>query len=293
MPNSEVLRHFFLVMMSKARVRLAIQLLLIFVMVWIGCAVVLMLFETGVARKVRAPGDAIFYMLASMMTSGEVGIAPETTIGRLAIGLAMFGSKLLTALLCALAAALLIEHKVREDMGLRMHRFSEHIVIVGWNLKGPPILHAIRSDPALAMVPVVVVADIESKPDSDPLVYFNRSRYPLRGEAIERASLATASKVVVLANYHEKQHADALSAVNCMTVRHHNPKARLIVELLDPSQRSYLEMAGADAIVGIGEVGGYLIGEATVGRPAAMDLLEQVTRARQAHDEAAAGRGRA
>lgn len=278
MPSGEFVRRMLLVLLAKARVRLAIQLLLIFVGIWIGCAVVLVLFETGAARKIQSLGDAVFYMLASMMTSGEVGIGPETIIGRLAIGFAMFSSKLLTALLCALAAALLIEHRVREDMGLRMHHFEKHVVIVGWNLKGPQIIQTLRRDPAWAQTPVVIVADLESKPDSDPMVFFNRSPHPLRGEAIERSALARASTVVVLADYGEKRHADALTAVNCLTVRHHNRAARVIAELLDPSQRPYLEMAGADDIVGIGEVGGYLIAEATVGRQSARELLAQVHR---------------
>lgn len=286
MPSGVLLRHLFLVMMSKARVRLATQLLLIFVLVWLGCALVLVAFEAGAHRRVQTVGDAVFYMLASMMTSGEVGIAPQTLPGRMALGFAMFSSKLLTALLCALAAALLIEHKVREDMGLRMHRFQRHVVIVGWNLKGPQIVHTLRSEARWAKVPVVVVAELEAKPSSDPLVFFNRSPYPLRGEAIERSALAEADTVVVLANYGEKTHADALTAVNCMVVRQCNPRATVIAELLDPSQRAYLEMAGANDIVGIGEVGGFLLAEATIGRQSAKDLLAHVQQLRHQQDTA-------
>ena len=52
--------------------------------------------------------------------------------------------------------------------------------------------------------------------------------------------------MVVLANYNEKHHADALTAVNCMLARNLNPQARIIAELLDPGQRLYLETAGAN-----------------------------------------------
>jgi hypothetical protein len=39
-------------------------------------------------------------------------------------------------------------------------------------------------------------------------------------------------------------------------------------------------MAGADDIVGIGEVGGFLIAEATIGRQQARDLLTYVKQGR-------------
>ncbi|TXH36911.1 MAG: hypothetical protein E6Q92_10875 [Burkholderiaceae bacterium] len=280
MAKSPTVHRLFLRLMAMARFRLTMQLLLIFLLIWWGSAVVIWLQESGEGQRVQTFGDALFFTLATMTTSGEAGIGPTHALARWVLGFAMFSSKLLTALLCALAAAMLIEYKVKEDMGLRMHRFQHHVVLIGWNLKGSQIIQTLRADETLHKREVVVVADLDSKPDPDPLVFFNRSPYPLRGEAIERAALSEADTIVVLANYAEKHHADALSAVNCMTARHHNPKARIIAELLDPSQRKYLEMAGADDIVGIGEVGGFLIAEATIGRQQARDLLTYVKQGR-------------
>ncbi len=171
------------------------------------------------------------------------------------------------------ACAVLIERKVKEEMGLKMHKLSQHIVLIGWNLKGQQIIRTLRSNPMLADTPTVVVADLEHKPVDDPLVLFTRAPYPVRGDAIERCCLAQAATVVVLANYNEKHHADALTAVNCMLARNLNPQARIIAELLDPGQRLYLETAGANEVVGIGEVGGFLLTEATIGNDVARKLL--------------------
>jgi voltage-gated potassium channel len=120
------------------------------------------------------------------------------------------------------------------------------------------------------------MADLEHKPVDDPLVFFTRASYPIRGEAIDRACMPAASTIVVLANYAEKQNADALTAINCMVARQANRDARLIVELLDPGQRIYMETAGADQVVGIGEVGGFLLAEATIGNEKARELLNYV-----------------
>ena len=61
-----------------------------------------------------------------------------------------------------------------------------------------------------------------------------------------------------------------------MMARSVNPRAHIIAELLDPGQRVYLEAAGANSIVGIGEVGGLLLAEAAVGKKEARELLDAV-----------------
>ncbi len=263
----------FMRLMAVARYRFIIELTVLFVLVWCGCAVLIYVLEHGVNHKVQTLGDAVYSLLVTMTTSGDSGVTPITLGGRMTMGLAVILSKLLTALLCALAAAVLIERKVKEEMGLKMHKLSHHIVLIGWNLKGKQIIATLRSDPGLQDTPIVVMADVEHKPVDDPLVMFTRSSYPVRGDAIERACLKAAATVVVLANYSEKQHADALTTVNCMLARKVNPHARIVAELLDPAQRLYLEAAGANEIVGIGDVGGFLLAEATIGSDHAKKLL--------------------
>ena len=266
----------FIRLMSVARYRFIAELTLIFLGVWFGCALATHWFELGHNPKVTTVGHSIYAMLVTMTTSGDSAVVPQTVGGQWVLGFALLVSKLLTALLCALAAAVLIERKVREEMGLTMHALSEHIVIVGWNLKGPQIIRTLRQEPSLEHTPIVVMADLEHKPTDELGTSFSRSPYPIRGESVERASLTTAATVVVLANYGEKQHADALSAVNVMVARRANPHARIIVELLDPGQRTFLEAAGADLVVGIGEVGGFLLAEATIGNEQARELLDFV-----------------
>jgi hypothetical protein len=84
--------------------------------------------------------------------------------------------------------------------------------------------------------------------------------------------------IIILANYAERSHADALSAVNCLMARKVNPHAQIIAELLDPNQRVYLESAGANAVISIGDVGGFLLAEAALGSQETQKLLQHVTR---------------
>jgi voltage-gated potassium channel Kch len=275
-PSRINLSALFIRLMAVARYRFIVELTAIFLVVWALCGVLVYVFEAPGNLRLESVWDALYAMLVTMTTSGDSAVAPQTTGGRWVMAVALLASKLLTALLCALAAAVLIERKVREEMGLKMHPFDQHIVIIGWNLKGPHLLQTLRHDPLLAHQPIVVMADMEQKPVSDPLLHFTRSSNPIRGEALERAGLERASTVVVLANYNEKSHADALTAINCMMCRQANPHARIIVELLDPAQRPYMEAAGANQVVGIGEVGGFLLAEATIGNEPAKQLLAHV-----------------
>ncbi|MBI1834483.1 MAG: NAD-binding protein [Burkholderiales bacterium] len=159
-----------------------------------------------------------------------------------------------------------------------MHKLLDHIVIVGWNLKGSQIITSLRNDPHFARESIVVMADIEQKPVDDALVFFTRAGCPIRGEPITRAALPLAKIVIVLANYAERQNADSLTAVNCLMARKLNPEAHIVAELLDPTQRVYLESAGANLVVSIGDVGGFLLAEAVLGSPEAQALLSAVSR---------------
>ena len=272
----------FLRLMAVARYRFIVELTLIFLAVWVGCAALVYLFEIGHSQRIHTFTGTVYALLVTMTTSGDSAVAPVTLGGRMVMGFALIVSKLLTALLCALAAAVLIERKVREDMGLKMHKLHQHIVIIGWNLKGPQIIQTLRREADMQHVPILIMADMDHKPVDDPTVLFTRSPYPARGDAIDRAALDQAATIVVLANYAEKQNADALTAVNCLLARRVNPRARLITELLDPNQRLYLEAAGADLVVGIGEVGGFLLAEATIGNEQARQLLNYVAEAGRA-----------
>ena len=278
LPRIDAIMTVFLRLMSVTRFRFIAELCIIFILVWCGCALLIFAFENGINPRIHDRLDAIYYLLVTMTTSGDSAVTPMTTGGRVVMSFALILSKLLTALLCAVAAAVLIDHKLKVEMGLKMHKLSNHIVIIGWNLKGTQIVSSFRKNPTLQKDEIVVMADIEQKPVDDPLVSFTRAPYPIRGDAIQRACLPEARVVVVLANYAERQYADALTAVNCMMVRKENPKAKIVAELLDPGQRTYLETSGADSVVSIGDVGGFLLAEAVSGSEEAQFLLNAVAR---------------
>jgi voltage-gated potassium channel len=276
--NKLSLQNLLVRLLAVARYRYFFYLTLMFFGVWLICAGLVQWLESGVNAHTADPYKTLYFLLVTMTTSGDSQIVPITLGGRLVMGFALLASKLLTALLCALAAALLIERKVREEMGMLSHDLKDHVVIMGWNLKGPQLIATLRATEAWRHTPVAIVAAVDNKPVDDPLVYFTKASHPVRGDALERACVTRASVIVTLADYSERHHSDSLTAINCMLARNACPRAQIISELLDPSQRVYLETAGANVIVGIGEVGGFLLAEAVVGNADAKRLLSTIAK---------------
>ncbi len=271
----------FMRLMSITRIRFIVELTVLFLVVWLGCAVLVFQYEVGLNPRIHTLADAVYVLLVTMTTSGDAAVVPASAGGRMVVSFALIVSKLLTALLCAVAAAILIDHKLKMEMGLKMHKLEDHIVILGWNLKGVQIVSTLRNDKKLHKSPLLIMADLDQKPIDDGLVYFTRAGYPIRGEALVRACLDRAKIIIVLANYAERQHADALTAVNCLMARKTNPNAQIVAELLDPNQRVYLESAGANAVVSIGDVGGFLLAEAALGSQEAERLLQHVIKRKE------------
>ena len=235
-PSRGLISSIFIRLMAVARYRFIVELTVIFAAVWVGCALLVYFLEVGINPRIHGPIESIYFLLVSMMTSGDTAVVPLTTGGRMVMSVVVILSKLLTALLCALAAAVLIERKLKEEMGLKMHTLQKHIVLVGWNLKGGQIITTLRHEAQHHSTPILVMADLEQKPVDDPFVLFTRAGHPIRGESLARASLSSAALVVLLANYNERQHADALTTVNCLVARKANPGARAAdpsIELLN------------------------------------------------------------
>src|SRR4051812_6508257 len=111
-PKANKIITLFIRLMAIARYRLIIELSLIFITVWCGCALLIYFMEHGINPRIRNPLESIYFLLVSMMTSGDAAVAPQTSSGRIVMSFVVILSKLLTALLCALAAAVVIERKV-------------------------------------------------------------------------------------------------------------------------------------------------------------------------------------
>ncbi len=264
--------HYFQRVKVKLITRFLSMVLGVFI---IGC-VGISSFELNTNPAFNNFGDVIYYVITTMST---VGFGDKTTVtagGRIITIVVIALSLSLIALFSALMAALFIETKLREEMGMNSIRTRNHILIIGWNMKGTQIINRLHNNPAYKDIEIVILSDLSNKPVNDDAVFFVRYQNLLDTEDLKKASAEHAQKIILLANYDLKTGADMHTSAYCMLARKLNPDAQIVVEMLNIRARDYYEAAGANSIIGIGELGGLMITEACLGNGKILTTLENL-----------------
>ncbi len=236
-------------------------------------------FEYQKNENFQTPLDVLYFLVITMSTVGYGDKSPITPGGKLVILVVIASSIVVIALVSATAAAFFIESKIKEELGMNDFKFKDHFVIVGWNFKGAKIIDIIYKDPEFMHSKVVIVADVEKKPNDHHSVHFVKSTHPSHVKDLERASAQHARAIILLADYSIKQGSDSMTTINCMLARKVNPTTQLIVELLNPSTHEYFQIAGANRIIGLSEIGSILIAGSCLGHENVQKALNELERA--------------
>ena len=125
------LLHFF----HRVKVKLIIRFLCYAASVFTFGVIGTAAFEMGVNPAFSHLGDVAYYVITTMSTVGFGDKTTATTGGRIITVITIFMSLGMIALFSALMAALFIETKLREEMGMNPIKVKNHILIVGWNIK--------------------------------------------------------------------------------------------------------------------------------------------------------------
>ncbi|MBL6989527.1 MAG: potassium channel protein [Bacteriovoracaceae bacterium] len=217
--------------------------------------------------------DVLYFMVTTMSTVGFGDKVVVTVGGKIVVILAILLTIGALAAFSAVAATFFIEIKIREEMGMAHISQKDHTVIIGWNKKGPKILDMVSKREKRQ---VIIVAPLERKPVRFAWVSFVRGSHPVSTQDLVHASVENAASIILLADYSMKIHSDAMTAINCLLARKLNPKAKIISELLDPTSKEYLEKAGCDHIVGVGEVGGALLAATYLGEKKLTSFWDEI-----------------
>ena len=192
--------------------------------------------------------DALWWSIVTVTTVGFGDISPVSLGGRLiGVVLMFFGIGVLGMFTATIAGAF-VEQRLRKDRGMGKCDLEEHIILCGWNDRTKEILKDLRADKRSADKPIVLVADVETRPVEDDLLYF------VRGEETEddlkRAGIVTAATVVLVGDRtldHVARDAKAVLAV--LTVKSLNPSVYAIVELAGEENVRHCKQANADEII--------------------------------------------
>ncbi|MCG8604031.1 ion channel [bacterium] len=207
--------------------------------------------------------QALWLVFATVTTVGYGDISAQTLGGRVvSIVVMIFGIGIL-GLFTATIASIFVERKMKEDRGMRSFDFENHIIICEWNQRAKDVINELRMDKRTQEAPIILIADLESKPIDDDNLYFIQGS--VTEEILKRANLQKANTVVILGDDSLESNArDAKAVLTTLTVETLNPEVYSVVELANEANAQHCERANANEIIVGSEFSSKLLSRATL-----------------------------
>ncbi len=207
--------------------------------------------------------DALWWSIVTMTTVGYGDISPVTPGGRAVAIFVMVAGIGLIGLLTATIAGIILEEKFMENKGMKKTTFSDHFIICGWNSRGETIISEMVADPKWATIPIVIIAEIDEKPQSRETIFFIRGQ--INNDSLDKANGVNAAAAIILSDDTLDTYArDAKTILRTMAVKNHCPDLYTCVELMDPKNMDHCTMAKADEIIVVGEISTNLLVQAAL-----------------------------
>jgi voltage-gated potassium channel len=248
-------------------------ILAITLVVLLGGATSLYLLENKVNKTVNSMGDAIYWAVISMTTTGYGDITPSTPGGRVIAAIVVLSGLFLLSMVTATVASVFVEKKIREGKGLETIKFKDHIVLCGWNNNAEETVEGlIRTVPGKKLHLVLVNELFEEEVESLKFKFQDHEFRFLRGDftredVLARANIAQAWSAILLADtsgQHSLEQADERTILATLAIKSMAPEVKTCAELLNPENKQHLRRANVDEIVVRGEhIGNLLAGAAT------------------------------
>ena len=227
-------------------------------------------FESGTNSEIHGLGDALWFAIATMTSTGYGDLVPTTVGGRLVGALLMLGGITVLSVVTATVASVLVAQRIKEERGLETLRLRGHLLVCGWNAYAERVLDAVFA--TLATRDVVLVNELAEEQAAEILArHKGRSVRFVRGDpaseaALARANVREARAAIVVADSASgsASPSDDRTTLVTLTLKSLRPELRVTVEALDIKSEPHLRRAGADDIVISGEFNGFLLSSAAV-----------------------------
>ncbi|MGK0359185.1 MAG: voltage-gated potassium channel [Bradymonadia bacterium] len=198
--------------------------------------------------------DAFWWSIVTMTTVGYGDYFPASFGGRflVCVPTMLVGIGLLGYLLSVFSGAVL-ETRMKTLRGLLPVDLKNHAIICRWAGLGPTLklVEEIRSDPATASIPVVLIDPLLDELPGELVaagVKFIRGE-PSREAVLTRACFRSALFAIVQADAHHPDSSDHRNLTVVLTFERLHPDVRTIVHVRDPENVAFFERANCDAII--------------------------------------------
>ena len=228
------------------------------------------LIEGGPGGRISSFGDALWYAVVTMTSTGYGDYIPATAAGRVVGALLMFGGLTALSVVTATVASVLVAQRIKEDRGLETLKLKDHLLVCGWNPYAERVLEAVFT--VGGAHEVVLVNELAEAEAAEVLArHAGRTVRFVRGDpaseaVLERANVRQARAAIVVADSSRPMTpaSDDRTTLVTLTLKSMRPEMRVTVEALDDKSEPHLRRAGADDIVISGEFNGFLLSSAAV-----------------------------
>ncbi len=215
-------------------------------------ALVTFILERGKNPGIHSYWDALYMVFITIATVGYGDITPVTAGGRVTIIITLvLGIGALSGFI-SLMATRRAEKAKRRYSGLENKTDSrDHIVVCGWNSRGRFVIDRLEDEIKKALVPVVLLCDLEENPIGDEYIFFLRGN-PASEADLRRANIGEARAAILLADESRggsSGDADARTVLTALTIRGISPDVKMTAEVLEPENIHHLELAGVGEIL--------------------------------------------
>lgn len=234
-------------------------LVVITVILVLGSAVVSYLLERNGAADFASIQSSLWWAVYTIIAGEPVGAIPASVEGRALLALMMLSGMTLFAVFTGIVSATMIDRLQGKDRvaELDIDELEGHIIVFGWNAGVPPLLAEIAVDPVLKEVSVLLVNELENRPDLSTSDFRGDLLYYLTGDycqmqVLERAGVRRASRAVVVADdvrSHDVADRDARSVLTALTIERINPQIYCVVELMNAANRDTLSLVNVEAVI--------------------------------------------
>lgn len=242
-----------------------VKLMIFFMLVFLVSGTLVALIEHGRNAEFKNVPDGWWWAVVTFSTTGYGDMVPVTIAGRLIGVVTIFFGIAAMSVLSGTFASLFVDQNTRARRGLvELTRLQNHIIVCGWKEDMQEILLEILRDvDDLGPDMLVVISNVESEKVENlhghELLHdlrFVRGDY-FSENALRRANVRDARKVLVLADEYEATAAAELDSKTVMTVLAIKSLARdvyVVAELLDRKYESYLRQAMCEEIIFINDL---------------------------------------